>query len=56
MAVEDCLRHHECVSASAEMSCIFQLFGEEITGVDDARNVSDSGDATLMAFANVVFA
>ena len=56
MAVEDRLRHHEGVSASAEMSCIFELFGKEVTGVNNTRNVSNFCDATLMAFANVVFA
>jgi hypothetical protein len=56
VAVKDCFGHHEAVAAAAEMRGVFELFCKEITGVYDARNVSNLGDATLMALTNIVFA
>jgi hypothetical protein len=37
------------------MCCILELFREEVTGVDNSRNVSNFGHTTLMAFTNIVF-
>ena len=40
------------------MSGVFELFGEEIAGVNNTRNVSNFGDTntSLVKFADVVFA
>ena len=38
------------------MSCVLELFGKEIAGVNNTRNVSDFGDASLVKFTDVVFA
>jgi hypothetical protein len=47
--------NHHRITASAEMSGDFWLFGEEVGGIGDARNVSDFGNAQLMGFADVIF-
>ena len=36
------------------MSRILELFGEEIAGVDDARNVSNTYDFGMMGFTHAV--
>ena len=46
--------NHHRITASAEMSGVFELFGEEVAGIGDARNVSDFGNAQLMGFADVI--
>ena len=46
---------HHRIPASSEMSGVFELFCEEVAGFDDARNVSNLGDAQLMCFTDVIF-
>ena len=36
------------------MGVVFDFFGEEVAGVDDARNVSHLDDVALVSFANAV--
>jgi hypothetical protein len=38
------------------MGGVFQLFGKKVTGVNNARNVSDFCCPILVEFADVVFA
>jgi hypothetical protein len=37
------------------MGGILEFFGEEVAGVDDARNVSDFCCAILVEFAHIIF-
>jgi hypothetical protein len=55
-AVKICFRNHHRITAAAEMGSIFKFFCKEVTGVDDARNVSDFCGPILMEFADVIFA
>ena len=48
-------RHHEGVATATEVCVVFNFFGEEVAGVDDARNVSNFDCFVLVFFANAVF-
>ena len=46
---------HHVVSKASEVSGIFQFFSENITGIDDTRNVEDLGGTFCAHFPNFVF-
>ena len=48
-------RDHHGVAAATEVSSVAELFSEEITGVDDTRDVTDVRETKLMGFTYVVF-
>ena len=47
--------NHESITAAAEVGCILELFGKNITSVDEAGDVSDFDDACVMVFADTIF-
>ena len=47
--------NHHGISATLEMSSILEFFSKEITGFDDARDVSNFCGAELAGLTNVVF-
>ena len=46
---------HHGVTTAAEVGGVFDFFGKKIAGVDDARDVSNGGDAEVMGLADEVF-
>ena len=49
-------RYHHGVSNSSEVSSILHFFGEDIAGIDDARDVKDASDFVVDNLANFVLA
>ena len=49
------LRNHHGVTQATEMGSVFNFFGENVTGVDDARNMGDTYVPSLMSFPDLVF-
>ena len=47
-------RDHHGVAAATEVCGVAEFFSEEITGVDDARDVTDICETKLMGFTYVV--
>ena len=54
MFFEVYLGNHHAVATATEVSAVTEFLREQIAGVDDARDVLNSGKTKLMGFANVV--
>ena len=48
-------RDHHGIATPTEMSCVLQFLGEEIAGINNARNVRDVCNAKVMRLADIVF-
>ena len=51
-----CFRNHHGITKATIMCGVFQFFSEDITWIDDARNVGDCNIPSNMAFADNISA